>query len=490
VPTLQPTSKYELVIGLVSAVGTDLDAVQSALRDRLQHFGYEMVVIRISELIADLASDLADLVEAPYAARVHSYMTAGNEARRVWERNDAWALAAAAQIAGRRGESEEISKTAYVIRSLKHPAEVEALRQVYGPGFFLLGVYSPEELRGAYLVKDKNVSQEDADGLIARDTEEQEMYGQHTRDTFQLCDAFVSLNAGDLNAVGTEQVELSRMDAKSQIWRILDLLFGAPHETPYPDEYAMFLAYSAALRSADLARQVGAVVVSASGDVVATGANDVPCYGGGLYWQGQKNDARDYRPPRGSDSNAEERDRIVIQVMEKLGAAPGATEEETLAQGRELLKETGLMDLTEFGRAVHAEMEALLACGRSGVSPRGGVLFTTTFPCHNCAKHIVAAGIQRVVYIEPYPKSKAKTLHDDAISLAWPPEDGKVRFEAFVGVGPRRFIDLFSMRLSSGRRLVRKDDRGRAVEFDRGTAIPRGAAERVRADSWLTGRRR
>ncbi|MDN3612645.1 hypothetical protein QWZ16_23945 [Vibrio ostreicida] len=26
------------------------------------------------------------------------------------------------------------------------------------------------------------------------------------------------------------------------------------------------------------------------------------------------------------------------------------------------------------------------------------------FPCHNCAKHIVASGIKRVVYVEPYPK--------------------------------------------------------------------------------------
>ena len=56
---------------------------------------------------------------------------------------------------------------------------------------------------------------------------------------------------------------------------------------------------------------------------------------------------------------------------------------------------------------VHAEMEALLSCARSGVSPVGGTLYSTTFPCHNCAKHIVAAGLRRVVYVEPYPKSRA-----------------------------------------------------------------------------------
>jgi len=70
---------------------------------------------------------------------------------------------------------------------------------------------------------------------------------------------------------------------KEQLWRILDLLFANPHVTPTLDEYGMFLAYAASLRSGDLSRQVGAVVVSHEGNVLATGANDVPKNGGGLY---------------------------------------------------------------------------------------------------------------------------------------------------------------------------------------------------------------
>jgi len=116
------------------------------------------------------------------------------------------------------------------------------------------------------------------------------------------------------------------------------------------------------------------------------------------------------------------------------------------------------MAITEYGRAVHAEMEALIQAARSGVSICGGVLFATTYPCHNCAKHIVAAGVTEVVYIEPYPKSHATDLHEDAISDDGGEAGGKVRFRQFVGIGPRRFIDLFSMRLSSGRSLVRKVD--------------------------------
>jgi hypothetical protein len=123
-------------------------------------------------------------------------------------------------------------------------------------------------------------------------------------------------------------------------------------------------------------------------------------------------------------------------------------------------------------------MEALLSCGRNSLSTVNGVLFCTTFPCHNCAKHIIAAGIRRVVYIEPYEKSKAKELFGEAIAIGLNDEGqstpetlhpnkrlGVVRFEPFVGVGPRRFFDLFSMRLGSGYSLVRKNSKGNKVTW-------------------------
>jgi len=62
-----------------------------------------------------------------------------------------------------------------------------------------------------------------------------------------------------------------------------NVLFGHPYETPTFDEYAMFIAFSAALRSADLSRQVGAVIAR-NNEIIGTGANDCPKYGGGLYW--------------------------------------------------------------------------------------------------------------------------------------------------------------------------------------------------------------
>jgi deoxycytidylate deaminase len=114
-------------------------------------------------------------------------------------------------------------------------------------------------------------------------------------------------------------------------------------------------------------------------------------------------------------------------------------------------------------------MEALLSAARNGIAIRGGTLYTTTYPCHNCAKHIVAAGIKKVKFVEPYPKSYATKMHSDSIESNGEGGTDKVRFEPFVGIGPRRFVDLFSMSLSSGRNITRKQN-SHLIEWTRETA--------------------
>jgi deoxycytidylate deaminase len=113
---------------------------------------------------------------------------------------------------------------------------------------------------------------------------------------------------------------------------------------------------------------------------------------------------------------------------------------------RELLRGNEVDDLTEFSRAVHAEMEAILAVAREGKhSLVGATLYTTTYPCHNCARHIVAAGISSVIYIEPYKKSLAIALHNDAISED--PEDNKrVVFRQYDGIAPQHYLTLFKQK--------------------------------------------
>ena len=138
----------------------------------------------------------------------------------------------------------------------------------------------------------------------------------------------------------------------------------------------------------------------------------------------------------------------------------------------EAVQSTRFSALTEFGRAVHAEMDALTTAARHGVRVGGNQLVCTTFPCHNCTRHIIAAGIRRVVYLHPYAKSLARELHDDAIVLdpvQAGPIDGKAVFEQYIGVAPRVYPQYFDFG-----HVERKHPDGRALTVtDRNKQLPR-----------------
>jgi dCMP deaminase len=55
------------------------------------------------------------------------------------------------------------------------------------------------------------------------------------------------------------------------------------------------------------------------------------------------------------------------------------------------------MDLSEC-LCAHAEENAIVQAARNGVCINEGTLYTTLFPCRQCAKMIINAGIDRVVY--------------------------------------------------------------------------------------------
>lgn len=49
----------------------------------------------------------------------------------------------------------------------------------------------------------------------------------------------------------------------------------------------------------------------------------------------------------------------------------------------------------------HAERNAIYAAARSGISTEGATLASTFFPCLDCARAIVQAGITRLLTLEP-----------------------------------------------------------------------------------------
>lgn len=47
-------------------------------------------------------------------------------------------------------------------------------------------------------------------------------------------------------------------------------------------------------------------------------------------------------------------------------------------------------------------MNALLQCAKQGVSTEGATIYVTHFPCLNCTKSIIQAGITRIYYAQDY----------------------------------------------------------------------------------------
>jgi len=53
-------------------------------------------------------------------------------------------------------------------------------------------------------------------------------------------------------------------------------------------------------------------------------------------------------------------------------------------------------------RTIHAESNAILQCARFGVTTEAAGIYITHFPCLQCTKQIIQAGIASVYYAEPY----------------------------------------------------------------------------------------
>lgn len=453
----------ELMLGVIRTVGTDCNAIFDYIKRLLDSFGFKLETIKVSSLILNEFSDRPDNSFSNLGDRTEYYMDLGNEIRRLTNDGAVLARGVAAYVHSefRDRELKANERTVYMVDSLKHPKEVAFLRDLYGDGFHLIGISGNRRSRINYLVDRKGMKPEQAERLVNRDEYEADENGQHTRDAYQEADYFIDASASP-----------ERQNASVE--RLLSLLFGDSFITPTFEEYAMFRAFVASLRSADMSRQVGAVVAYGD-DIVGEGVNDCPKAGGGLYWpvfnEGFKKyhdvpSGRDHT--LGTDYNRQQQEEMAKSILITLG-------QDASQENVDLVRKAGLGRLTEFGRMVHAEMEALIMCARNGISTRGCTMFVTTFPCHNCAKHILAAGIKRVVYIEPYPKSKAlESFANEIVSGENSDgQNGKILFEPFYGVGPHKFVDLFAMRSTRWRTRVRKNDLGEKVEWNHSDAALR-----------------
>ena len=61
-------------------------------------------------------------------------------------------------------------------------------------------------------------------------------------------------------------------------------------------------------------------------------------------------------------------------------------------------------------RTIHAEMNAILQCAKFGAATDGAEIYVTDFPCLQCTKMLLQAGIQKIHYLRNY--------HNDAYAMS------------------------------------------------------------------------
>jgi deoxycytidylate deaminase len=449
---IEERRSQELVIALVGPVGSGVSTAAKYLLDILQNdFRYRVrPILKLSDIIRAEARrvQINSVKNTPLDEYISTMQTAGNLLREKFGGSYLVEKAIESIVKFRKenggvsdGGVPIPSRHAFIIDSLKNLEELKLLRQVYGKTLCVVGVFAPDQLRKQRL-ETAFVPETSIKKIMDRDQNEVATFGQNTRKLFVESDLFICNDK--------KPDELER-----KIRRFLDIIFNVGVHTPNRAESAMYEAASAAAQSGCMSRQVGASIVSAQGELIAVGRNDVPRRGGGLYveddqskWDETKraivdNDHRCFKWKNGICHNESRLKDIITKIAQKIWSGEVLKKDKTLANIIELLQGTEVDDLTEFSRSIHAEMEAILSVAREGRhSLVGATLYTSTYPCHNCARHIVAAGIDRVVYIEPYKKSQAISLHSDSVTED-PDDHSRVIFSQYDGVAPRNYHHLF-----------------------------------------------
>ncbi|HGE6659538.1 TPA: anti-phage dCTP deaminase [Serratia marcescens] len=469
-PTINATQEIkdsvtpEIIIALCGPIGSPLHETAEQISFSLKKYGYKTYDIRLSDLIRINSKDTKiNIDESTELKKFKSLITVGDKLREIYG-SDILAKLAIAKISAERkknfgdfddivnesskGEASKIKnqKICHIIDSVKNSSELELLKSIYGKMIFSIGVFSPLEARRENLSKINSLSVEDIAELINTDSGEEFDHGQSVRDTFPKCDYFLRVDSG--------LAEPGNAEAKGQILskleRFFKLIFRSSVISPTEEENAMYAATSAARNSACLSRQVGAAVTSSSGELLSTGWNDVPRNGGGLYGKQSIRlkvidpDHRCYALQNRNCSNDAEKRILAEVVIDSLLQEKIIPVKKREAAIQTIIKNSRLKDLIEFSRAVHAEMHAILGASRvAGERILGGKIFVTTYPCHSCARHIIASGISEVYFIEPYRKSLALKLHSDAMTESVIETDKKVKLIQFDGVAPTRFLELF-----------------------------------------------
>jgi len=439
-----------MIIGLTGPFGSGCSTIAKILSDKIEYrkgqkYGFEY--IKISDILKREARNQGINIEKIEPRQRRKVLQdLGNNLRK--EKGLGvlvqWAIA----------EARQKDKNLIVIESIKNPGELIELKKY--PNAYLMAIDAPYDVRWKRAKDVYKGDQQQFDIDDERDRNEGIECGQNVQKCVDLADIFIT-NEIDIKAEhGWEVFE------RTKIVRFVKLIKEPGSDEPTTLELMMNNAYCTSLLSTCMKRQVGAVITVAEINnkniysetkdqkikpreyLIATGYNAVP--EGELCCE--VNYKRCYR------------EKIFRESLEKLKHCPVCGKKLSSYSNScpkcktefEKLYPSKSLDLC---RSLHAEESAILQTARlGGISLAGATLYTTTFPCLLCANKILAGGIARVIWLEPYPDKNSMEL------LKRADERGAIELIEFEGVKAEAFYKLFNKNYINFERRRQNEKKG------------------------------
>lgn len=307
-----------------------------------------------------------------------------------------------------------------VIDSIRNHLEIESLRTLF-TNALVIAVTASRGARWGRVKNDYEGNEKLFDRDDRRDADEEQPFGQHVQKCVDSAD-YVVIN-DDHHGSSTNRESALRELLQTDI----AFLRGKTQREPTPDESHMATAYAQSHRSLCLKRHVGALIVDVNGRPISLGYNENP-----VSIQPCKRDPGYCIKDSIMDAELEELRDVYCPACgvknPKLSKPYICCNQEC----RENLKFRFYPSRNiEKCTAIHAEEQAINSL--YGRSAQDATIYSTTFPCVQCARRIIDAGIKRVVYVEAYP---IKEAHDFL-------KKGGVRVEPFSGFKARYFNTIF-----------------------------------------------
>jgi len=346
----------------------------------------------------------------------------------------------------------------FVVDCFRNPYEALYFRQRF-PLFYLLSIYADKRIRsqrrfGDLMIegvaeKDEKAAEEEFNEIDKLDSGEQ---NNNVQDGIYKQDVTRCVQMSDYAINNLEERPDAEKFLHRKLLRFVSLVLSPGSSKPRKEEVYMNMSYALAVKSNCICRQVGAVIAGEDGYVVGAGWNDVACgeISCGLREvsdMGEKIHEPLFRKVEQQIKKFREHDcfcfKDVMAKNEMTKKIDNILDTKNSEKGIDHLKKVHKSDIhklvekaglhqPEYCLALHAEENAIIQGARiGGPGVIGGTIHTTAQPCTLCAKKIKQAGIVKVIYTDPYPKSEPDIFMNG------------VELVQFEGVKPRAYIRLF-----------------------------------------------